>query len=477
MDDTAPKWLDLLIDKQRRQVPDLRKWSAYYEGRQPLSYIADELVKEMDGRIRPVVLNWPRLVVDSLEERLDVEGFRLGNGAKADPRLWQWWQDNDLDEQSSQAHIAALSERRAFVIVGSGDEDGDSPVITVESAQQVTASFDPRDRCIRAAIKTWQDVEENVTYATLYLPDETRFYRREGTGGLRPDGTPAVDESSYTTLTSGVGKWDEYMAPDNHRLGEVPVVALVNRPRTLTPEGMSELEDVVPLSDAACKIATDMMVAAEFHAMPRRWVVGMGPDDFKDAQGNDVSRWSQIAGRLWATENEAAQVGQFPEATLSNFHETLNALAKLVASLSGLPPHMLGMATDNPASADAIRSSEARLVKRAERRQRAFGGSWEDVMRLAVRVFDGVDDASADLKSLETIWRDASTPTVAQKADAAVKLHAEGIATTRQARTDVGYTEAEIARMEEDDIKAVDRILAGDMAAVMGPKPDPTPPV
>ena len=475
MDDTARQWLDILLDKQRRQVPDLTKWSAYYEGRQTLSYIAPELVTEMDGRIRPVILNWPRLVVDSLEERLDVEGFRLGNGAAADERLWQWWQDNDLDEQSSQAHVAALSERRAFVIVGSGDEDGDSPVITVESAQQVTASFDPRDRCIRAAIKTWQDIEQGVTFATLYLPDETRFFMRANTRGVRPDGTPLVDERAYTTMGVAAGVWDEYLAPDRHNLGEVPVVALVNRPRTLAPEGMSELEDVVPLSDAACKIATDMMVAAEFHAMPRRWVVGMGPDDFKDAQGNEVSQWSKVAGRLWATENELAKVGQFPEATLSNFHETLNALAKLVASLSGLPPHMLGMATDNPASADAIRSAEARLVKRAERRQRSFGGSWEDVMRLAVRIFDGVDDATADLRSLETVWRDASTPTVAQKADAAVKLHNEGIASTRQAREDVGYTQTQIARMESDDARAVDRILAGDMAAVMGPKPDPAP--
>lgn len=464
MDLDASQWLSLLLAKKQRQRTALATWSSYYEGTQPLSYMDPELVRQMNGRIRPVVLNWPQLVVDSLEERLDVEGFRIGNGAAADDRLWQWWQDNDLDEQSSQAHIDALVEGRSYVIVGSGDDDQDAPVITVESARQVTSSFDPRDRCLRAAVKSWEDREAGMTYATLYLPDSTIYYQHDGA-------TPPWQDIEGVALVDVTG-FQEYDL-DDHRLGEVPVVSLVNRPRTLNPEGVSELASIVPISDAACKIATDMMIAAEFHAMPRRWVVGMGPEDFNDPQGNPVSEWSRVAGRVWATENDQAKMGQFPEAELSNFHNTLNALASSAAAMAGLDPRLFGQSTTNPPSADAIRSSEARLVKRAERRQRAFGGSWEDVMRLAVRIFDGVSDATADLKSLETIWRDASTPTVAQKGDAAVKLHAQGITSTRQAREDLGYTQAQIARMEADDAQAVDRILAGDMSALMGPKPSP----
>lgn len=462
MDLDPAQWLSLLLKKQRSQASDLRKWSAYYRGAQSLSYMDPELVREMDGRIRPVILNWPRLVVDALEERLDVEGFRLAGSDSADPRLWEWWQANDMDEQSQQATVDALAEARSFVIVGAND-DGDYPLITVESAQQVTASFDPRTRRLRSALKSWRDTEEGTACATLYLPDETVFFRRSSTA---TNAQADVPNDGWTETDR-----------DDHHLGEVPVVPLVNRARTLCPEGESELVDIVPLSDAACKTATDMMIAAEFHAMPRRWVVGMGPEDFVDADGEQVSEWSRVAGRIWATENELAKMGQFPEADLSNFHETINALAKLVASLAGLPPHSLGMATDNPASADAIRSSEARLVKRAERRQRSFGGSWEKVMRLAVKVQDGRDADTTALRSLETIWRDASTPTIAQKADAATKLHAEGITPTRQTREDLGYTATQIARMEEEDAKAMNRVLAGDLGALVGQKPaepDPT---
>lgn len=436
---TPDQWRAALADKIRLESPGLDRLSRYYEGRQPLTYMAPELVRELAPRITSVVLNWPRLVVDTVEERLDVEGFRL-NSAMADDDLWAIWQANGLDEASQLAHVDALTLGRSFVIVGAGD--GGAPVITVESATQVSVSRDPRTRKVRAALKTWRDEDTGEEFFTLYLPDATHYYVTDNSLGRR------------------VTMWDM----DEHGLGEVPVVPLVNRPRILSPEGVSELADIIPLSDAACKIATDMMVSAEYHAMPRRWVVGLGPEDFMDADGNPVSEWSRIAGRVWAASATPGDVamGQFPEANLTNFHETLNALSKLVAAMAGLPPHALGMHTDNPASADAIRSSESRLVKRAERKQRAFGESWEQVMRLALRV-SGTDVEGAD--RMETIWRDPATPTVAQKADAAVKLFGAGVVPLRQVREDLGYSAEQIERMEGDDFLEVRRMTGVDVSA------------
>jgi hypothetical protein len=163
---------------------------------------------------------------------------------------------------------------------------------------------------------------------------------------------------------------------------------------------------------------------------------------------------------------------------LSNFHETIKQLATLVASLSGMPPHFMGHATDNPASADGIRSAETRLVKRSERKQRGSGGTWERVQRKVLRIRDGAWDPRS--RSLETIWRDASTPTVAQSADAAVKKFQAGIVPLRQTREDLGYTQAQIERMEEQDEQAaqdaMQRIMSGDLAALeAGPKPPQEP--
>lgn len=438
-------WRAALSDQLKNQATDAEKWSRYYEGTQPLSYMDPELVAELDGRVRSMVINWPRLVVDALEERLDVEGFRFADDSAGDERLWEWWQANDLDEQSQQAHVDALVERRSFVIIGSGDSD--TPVITVESAKQVTVALDPRTRAVSAALKAWIDETTGESYATLYLPDVTLFYA----------GAKDAELEEYDR--------------DEHRLGVVPVVPLVNRPRTMKPGGVSELADVVPISDAACKVATDMMVAAEFHAMPRRYAIGIGPEDFKDENGRDLTRWERIAGRVWTSENHDAKVGQFPEAELKNFHDTINALARLVSSMSGIPVADLGLSSDNPASADAIRSSKERLIKRAERRQRTFGGSWERAMRVAMRIVDG---SEADSSSrLETLWADPSTPTKSASADAAIKLYADGKGpvTKRQTREDLGYTQTQIARMEADDARSAERILEGAVESLVGPKP------
>jgi hypothetical protein len=468
---TELQWLTHLIRCHDKDLPDLRRLNSYYEGTQPLSYMAPELQAELQETVRQVVINWPRLVVDSIEERLDVEGFRFPKEPDSDDELWRIWQANDMDEQSQQGHLDALVMGRAYVVIGTREDDDKTPLVTVESALDMFAEFDPRTRVVRAAVKRWSEEGEDgkVAHAALYLPDSTSWWVQEK------------------------GQWieDPEHERDDHEIGEVMVEVLANRPRLKCSNGVSELTDVIPLSDAACKVATDMMVSAEYHATPRRVAFGFGEDDFVDADGRRVSAFSRIIGRMWATEKskqDGADVIQFPEATLSNFHETIKQLASLVASLAGMPPHFLGHATDNPASADGIRSAETRLVKRSERRQRGNGGTWERVNRKVMRLRDG--DWNPDARSLETIWRDASTPTVAQVADAAVKKYVAKIVPLRQTREDLGYTQAQIGRMEEQDEQAaqdaMQRIMAGDFAAleagmkpvdeqVPAPAPEPVP--
>ncbi|MFI6238349.1 phage portal protein [Micromonospora sp. NPDC050795] len=413
----------------------LRVYDAYYEGEQPLRYMAPALEKEVGDRITQLVINWPRLGADAYENRLDVEGFRYAGGSARDEDLWAVWQANNCDEQSQQGHLESLILGRAFVIVGAGDDEDDAPIISVESPEQVVARRDPRTRRVLSALKRWDEEPGTPSmekWATLYLPDSTRLlvFRR--------------------------GEW-QVVSTDDHGMGRVPVVPLVNRPRLLRPDGVSEFHDVLPLADAANKMATDMMVSGEFHAMPRRWAVGVKAEDFVDENGNPLSTWSSIAGRLWANEDPNVKMGQFPEADLAVFHNTIRMLAQVAAQQLALPPHYMAFTGDNPTSADAIRSAETQLVKRVERKQTYLGGAWEDVMRLVLRIQTGEWDERA--RSLETMWRDPATPTVAQKADAIQKLTGGApILPVEMAREDMGYTPEQRRRMAEMD----DRVAARD---------------
>lgn len=432
-------WVNRLSRAHDTELPELRELNDEYELRSRRMYMHPELLRELGDRMQQVVHAWGELVVGSLEERLDVEGFRLRDQASDDADLWRVWQYNDADEGSQQAHVDALVMKRAYLAVGTNEDDADTPLLTFESPLEVYAEIDPRNRKVRAALRRWSEYDSDIArvterYATLYLPDATVSFGAAG-------------GSDYAVTDR-----------DDHGLGQVPVVPLLNRGRLANWCGKSELTNLLPLIRAANKVSTDMMVAAEFVAIPLRGFLGVGPDAFVDESGNQVSAMRAILGRLLAVpdDGEGGTVRQFEfaAAQLSNFTEVMRLLAELVASIGALPPHYVGMATDNPASADAIRSSESRLVKRAERRQRAFGGAYEKAMRLVRRLQTGEWDDS--LRQLETRWRNAATPTVAQSADASLKLYnlPVPIVPLRQTREDLGYSDVQIARMEQEDALA-----------------------
>lgn len=432
----------------------LQTLDRYYTGSQPIAFLAPEVMRATRGRLKNLVVNWARLVVNSLEERLDVDGFRVGS-VTPDSSLWDIWQANDMDENSQLVHTDALVHGRSYVIVWPGDN---GPKITAESAEQMTVEFEPGTTNVVAAAKHW--AQDDMAYANLYLDDVVYRYQAQivpgGVSGTPMDWEPRDGGSVIP-----------------HDLGVVPVVPFLNRPRLTHPYGESELTDVIPLVDAINKLATDMMTSAEYHAMPRRWVTGI---DLGDGEGSEtrsrekmMQEWVKAeAGRVWASDSSEVKFGQFAETTLKNYVDGIEMLAAQLAAIAGLPPHYVGlMSQANPASADAIRSAEASLVQRVMRKQRVFGGSWERVMRLAMMVSKGSLPSSAE--AMETIWRDPKTESVAQMVDAAVKLDGVGMP-FRQTLEDIGRTPTAVDRIikirQEDAVsealalaKAADEIV------------------
>lgn len=435
-----------LTEQLRVQAGECDRLDAYYDGVQALEQLGLAVPPEL--RRFTTVVAWPQLAVDSVEERLDVEGFRDPGEEDADAALWDVWQANDLDEASQLAHLDALLYGCSYASVGSGDSRGDPPLVTVEPTREVTLIRDPRTRRVEAGLRLYDPPVDSFgnpmgepRAATLYLPDETVWLQRDP------------------------GQWVE-VDRDTHRLGVVPLVPLTNRPRTSRRGGVSDVEAVISLTDSAARALTNLQVAQETHAVPQRWALGASSGDFADADGNVLPVWAAYFGAVWALENEDAKVGQFSASDLRNFTETVAFYARLVGGLTGLPPAYLGLATDNPASADAIRASEARLVKRAERKQRSFSGSWEQVMRLVRRIETGSWDTAGT--SIETLWRDPATPTKAQQADAVVKLVAAGVLPREAAWEDLGYSAQRRQRLREQYASQTTDALAADLAAVAG---------
>ena len=95
--------------------------------------------------------------------------------------------------------------------------------------------------------------------------------------------------------------------------------------------------------------------------------------------------------RAMISEAADAKFGQLQAADLAGYEASVRVLLGQIMAVSTLPAHFVGVFTDNPASADALRAAEASLTARAEARQATFGRAWEQVARLMIAVRDGRD--------------------------------------------------------------------------------------
>lgn len=409
-----------------------------YEGSWTVTQFGISIPPSMSGLQTPV--GWPGSVVDVLEERLDWLGWASDGEDFGLPAIYS---ANGLDVDSGMAHLDSLIFGTSFVTVGSGATGEPNPLVTPHSPRTMTGVWDSRRRLLSSAMSVVTE-DNQIVEATLYLPDETVTMSRKTVGGQW-----IVEDR------------------DPHRLGRVPVVQLPNRVRGSRVEGRSEITKAVRYySDAAVRTLLGLEVNREFYNSPQRVVLGADETMFRNADGTTVSPWSAIQGRVWAVPNDddgnAPSVQQFSPASPAPYLDQVKGYAQLLAAEAGIPAAYLGFQTDNPASADAIRAGEARLVKRAERRQSVFGRGWLEVARLALLVRDGSVPAEFDSR-ISARWRDAATPTRSAAADEALKL-TQGDNPILPADSTVTYDRIGLSPAEQRQVAADRRRATGTTA-------------
>lgn len=415
---------------------NLKSNTSYYEAERRPEAIGVTVPVQMQSLLAHV--GYPRLYVDSIAERQAVEGFRMGDSEEADEELWSWWQANNLDIEAPLGYTDAYVHGKSYITISQPDPQIDLgwdltvPIIRVEPPTRMYAEIDPRIGRVSKAIRVAYNADGNeIQAATLYTMNDTfGWYRNEG------EWVP----------------WFNY----THGLQAVPVVPLPNRTRLSDLYGTSEITpELRSMTDAAARVLMLMQATAELMGVPQRLIFGIKPEEIGVDSETGQTFFDAYLARILAFEDSDGKIQQFSAAELANFTNALDQIAKQVAAYTGLPPQYLSTAADNPASAEAIRAAESRLIKKVERKNLIFGGAWEEAMRLAYRMMKG-GEVTPEMQRLETIWRDPSTPTYAAKADAAVKLYGNGagVIPKEQARIDMGYSIAqreEMRRWDEEE--------------------------
>lgn len=426
-DNDAPKSpLELVevLEKElsARQVT-LQRLQDYHDGKHRLAFTSQKFREAFGGMFSAFADNWCQLVVDAVEERLNVEGFRYGTDPNADTDAWAIWQKNCLDAESQLAHSEALIKGDAYAIVW-GDSNGE-PKITIESPRDVIVGYAPGNRKHRlAALKRWRT--DKGYHATLFLPDAVYKFKKNE----QADGKWVADIDANES-------W-----PLANPLGVVPVVQLTNRASLTSNYGVSEFLTVIPQQDAVNKLLADMLVASEYIAFPQRYVTGMEiPVD--EATGRPIKPFDIGLDKLLMAEDPNARFGSLTAGDLSNYVNGIETLVQHIASQTRTPPHYFYLGGNFP-SGDAIKSAETGLVAKARRKMRFFGEGWEEVMRLAFKV---LDDPRSEITGAETIWADPEYRSEAELADALIKRSAIGVP-RQQLWEDAGYTQTQISRFK-----------------------------
>ena len=429
-------WVARLYKRLQAQASEVVFFDDYYRGIHPLPWLAPQAREEFRRILQMTCSNYMGLVVDSMVERLHVEGFRSEDGT-ADDASWRIWQANNLDSDFGQALLEAGIGGRSYLLVAPNPNDTENPHIWVEHASQAIVEFEPgSNRRVRAAgLKVWDDDWTGQIHATLYLPDGIYKYQAQ-----RPKSGTAPRNPQWSEREVA-GEQPNGQRPNP--LGVVPLVEIPNNPRLLTG-GVSELFDVTDIQDRINKTLADRLMTQDYGAFPQKWAKAW-PDEDDDGNPNtiDIGR-----NRMVTTDVKETEFGQWDSAPLDPYSAAKREDVKDIASRTRTPAQYLLGEMSN-VNGETLKASESGLVSKVRQRMRPFGEGAETAMNLA-RQIAGLPVSPR----LETIWRNPEFRTEGELTDAVVKRLQSGISSLRQAREDVGYSATQIERLEDDDARA-----------------------
>lgn len=381
----------------------------YYEGTVTLDALGVSLPPQV--RVLEQVAPFPKFAVDVLAEVLNPEGFILAKDRDTPELLRRWWQANDMDTSVKLAIVEALVQGQSFLIVGPGDTAAGIPRVTAHRRAGMAVEYDHMGR-VAEAVRRYRIGDQR--FAAHYLPGETRYYRHAG----------VWDEIPESRVVTGAAR--------------PAVVPLTNKARLGDVDGRSEIMEISKTTDAASRSLTNLQVAQEILAMPTRFVFADGAES---PESMDEALKAYFGHFITGPAGSSA--GQIPGADLTPIINTYKLYAQIISSVTGIPPSMLGISTDNPSSAEAMRVAKDRLIARAEVKQSMFGDALEDVARLALEM-EG--KAAAGLETLELQWRDPAFTSVSAKAANMLQAHAQGVVSAQTAREYLQLTPEQKAR-------------------------------
>ncbi|MEU5259013.1 phage portal protein [Amycolatopsis sp. NPDC021455] len=386
---------DSLYPKWQTEKDRLDRIDAWYRWKAEDIKLPRRATPELKRLAEMSKVPWLGLVVSSASQCMYVDGYRSPlDGEALDTEMsppWRTWHANGMGQRQIPVHRAALAYGYSFVKVLPGtDHEGKRSVLRGVSPRRAFAVYaDPaEDDWPMYAIQV-EKAPKGGALVKFY--DETDVH--------------------YVSI-DGVGAKPEWISVETHDAGVCPWVRYANM---LDLDGRCDGE-VEPLISAASRInktAFDRLITQHFSSWKIRTVAGMAQPDDEEAANRKKLELRQED--LLVAEDPDTKFGVLDETPLNGFIDSWRADIEALAAVSQTPTHALTGQLVN-LSAEALAAARASLTQKVTERQKSFGRSHVQALRLAAQL-EGHQDYADDVFGRVT-WQDMEIRSIAQAVDA-----------------------------------------------------------
>ena len=335
-------------------------------------------------------LGWCGKAVDSMADRLvfrefsdDIFGFN------------EIFNMNNPDTFFDSAILSALISSCCFIYISTGEED--FPRLQVIEGSNATGVIDPITGLLREGYAVLKRDEYGRPETEAYfVPNKTLIYEN--------------------------GKLVEQYA---HAVPYPLLVPIIHRPDAVRPFGRSRITRAgIYFQKYAQRTLERADISAEFYSFPQKYVVGTSQD------AEPMDKWKATISTLLEftkdEEGDSPKLGQFTQQSMSPFTEQLRTAAAGFAGETGLTLDDLGFVTDNPSSAEAIKSSHEQIRISSKKAQRCFGSGFLNVGYLAACLRDSYPYLRSQIYNVTPKWEpvfEADASTLSLIGDGAIKIN------------------------------------------------------
>lgn len=417
--------LDELYVQWQANWPVDERHERYYRLQHTLEQLGMAIPPSMRNFV--VMANWARVVVRTIASRQRIRGLYLPGESKADDKLLEIWNDNNMTSQMKMLRKDRYIFGRAFISAGLWEKGSKRPLLRVESPREVEALVDNRTQEMRAAARFYapapkptnadsqrQLIPNDPSHITLYMPDYTK------------------------QLVMEKGRWYQ-TGVQVHDLGAVPMIMDLNERMSGPIAGESELVDILPLMDSGARSLTNLQFAQEAHGIPRMWMSGVDKKDFIDPVTKEmIPMFEAYFDAIHMLKDTGAKVGQLTAADLKNFETALTVYGKQASTVYGFPARYFGIESSIPATEGAVIADEIQLVNSVEDKNEDEATTVGWIGGLAFRIATG---KWVDGNRIRADHFDPATPTIAQREDALMKRRSQGVLSREGYWDELGWSE------------------------------------